>query len=500
MLAIVANLLESSRRPMPGHSVQHHLNQCLRSGIVTEDDLWLWLRAQAELRRLHRASFDAARRKAAELTEAGLWAASVGADDSSSGKESTCPRIVFGRGRESMEDQAVAWFNSGKSRSVQPGALWLRALRLTLEEIKALSGTFVASRGTLTYDLVSAFAMATSSPLLWFMPDGLSSELPSDEHVQWKTRHHFVTALSCHLGRNRCPKAVRWTCRDRMVAHLADVHIVLELRPSSRLARILVDQYRQSPRAIWVLKGIREDDSPRPGNRELVERLPVQPRFFHVGGPPSEGPRRAPPACLSGAAVCEEWTPSWKDYLYHYTRACNGPWPGEDHQRYCIGILKGDPFSSHSPLATLARILNERRIRASHLLVRGKQSVVSLTSRPPQELHLFRRWNRSQARWTLEPYGIALRKPILKRMGARPTIYGGESVYPRLGPKDRYRFQSRGGRASWMAEREWRLNGDLWLWELAPADYFVFVPNGDEALQLADLAELPVRCVTLDRA
>lgn len=497
MLVIFANLLESSSsRPMAGPVLQHHLDQCLRNGIVTEEELWRWLREQAAPRRLRRSFFDAARRKAAGFAVGGLWAASVAADD----KAVSCPRIVFGRGRKTMENQAVAWFNSGKSRIVQPDALWLRALRLTLEEMRTLSGTFVASTGTLTYDLVSAFAMAASSPLLQIMPDGLRSELPSDEHAQWKTQHPFITALSCHFGRNRCPKAVRWTCRDRLAAHLADVHIVLELRPSSRLAQILADQHRRDPRAIWVLEGTHEDGSPHPGNQELVEQLPVQPRFFHVGGGPSEEPRRKPAAGISALIVGEGWAPCWEEYLYHYTRACNGPWPGQDLHHYCISILKGDPLSSHSALATLARILNERRIRASHLLVRGQQSVVSLTSRPPRELHLFRRYNRSQARWTLDPYGIALRKTIVKRMGARPTIYGGEFVYRRLGPEDRYRFQSRGGRTSWMGEREWRLNGDLLLQDLAPGDYFVFVPTRDEAGQLADLAELPVPCVTLDRA
>lgn len=499
MLVILANLLEITSSSMTGSVFQHHLDQCLQNGIVTEGDLWLWLREQAEPRRIRRASFDAARRKAAGFGVGGLWLASVEADDSSSGEAASCPRTLFGRGRKTLENKAVAWFNSGKPRIVQPEALWLRGLRLTLGEMRTLSTTFVASTGTLSYELVSAFAASTSSPLLQILPDSLISSLDSEKYAHGTPRHSSVTALSCHFGRNRCPKAVRWTCRDRLVAHLADVHIVLDLRPSSRLAQILSDQHCRDPRAIWVLKGTHEDDSLHSGNQELIERLPVQPRFFHVGGSPSEVPRRTSPARLSGAAVCDEWTPCWKDYLYHYTRGCNGPWPGEDLHRYCIGILEGAPLSSHSALATLARILNERRIRASHLLVRRVQSVVSLTSRPPHELHLFRRWNRSKARWTLDPYGIALRKTILKSKGARPTIYGGESVYRRLRPEDRYRFQSRGRRTSWTGEREWRLGGDLRLEELDPGDYFVFVPNGDVAGRLADLAEIPGRCVTLDR-
>ena len=500
MLVIFASLLESSSRPMTGPVFQHHLDRCLRNGVVREDDLWLWVGDQAELPRLRRASFDAARRKAAGFPVDGLWVASVDVGDSSPGTALSCPRIVFGRGRKTMESPAVAWFNSGKSRIVQPNALWLRALRLTLEEMRTLRGTFLASTGTLTYDLVSAFATAASSPLLQIMPDSLNSRTDSEKHADGPARQPSVTALSCYFGRNRCPKAARWTCRDRMVAQLADVHIVLDLRPSSRLAQILADQHRRDGRAIWILKGAHEDDSPHAGNQELVERLLVKPHFFHARGSSSEGSSRRPPAGLWAAAVCTGWTPSWNQYLYHYTRAHAGPWPGEDLHHFCIGILRGDPLSSHSALAALARILSEGRIRASHLLVRGKQPVVSLTSRPPRELDLFRRWNRSQARWTLEPYGIAIRRSVIKGMGARPTIYGDESVHRTLRPGDRYKFQSRGMKTSWVGEREWRLKGDLWFRDLAPGDYFVFVPSGDEARKLAALAEHPGRCVTLDRA
>jgi len=364
--------------------------------------------------------------------------------------------------------------------------------------MRPVCGTFVASTGTLTYDLVSAFARAASSPLLHVMPDGLTCRPASGDHAPWQTRHPFVTAVSCLAGRRRCPKNVRWTCRDRMAAHLADIHIVLELRPSSRLARILVEQHRRSPRAVLILQGAHDGDSPRSGNGEFAERLPVKPLWFHLGKSLREeaGPRTK--AAVRTPAVRRDAAPCWAEYLYHYTRVCNGPWPGQNHQRYCISILRGDPLASHSALATLARILNERRIRAGHRRVRGKEPVVSLTSRPPADLHLFRRWNRSQARWTLEPYGIAIRRTILRAMGAKPTIYGDDCVYEKLGPTDRHRFQSRGKRNTWVIEREWRLKGDLYLERLSVEDYFVFVPNAAEAERLSLLARLPGPCVTLE--
>jgi hypothetical protein len=373
----------------------------------------------------------------------------------------------------------------------------MQALRTTLTEVASLSGTFASSEGTLTYNLVSAFAMAGSLPLLRCMPDSLNPQDVSDQPETRLTESPAMTALACQIGHPRCPQPTRWICRDRMLAHLADAHIALELRASSRLCQILTEQHRRSPRALWVFGGNSAEAPMPPGNRELLDHFPGHARVFrtveqgratlqHAGAAPSGLIQREPLGDVG------------KDYLYHYTRSCPGPWPGEELHDHLLRLLQGDPSSAHTAIDTLARILNEQRVRASHLLVRGKHPVVSLTSRPPHELDAFRRWNRSKARWTLEPCGIAVKKILLRRMGAKPTIYGDASVYGSVPPRERYRFQLSTRRSSWAAEREWRLNGDLWLKDIAPEDYFVFVPSRAHADRLATLITGRVRCAIGD--
>ena len=60
-------------------------------------------------------------------------------------------------------------------------------------------------------------------------------------------------------------------------------------------------------------------------------------------------------------------------------------------------------------------------------------------------------------------YGIAVRRGVLRSLGAKPAVYGDDRVYARLAEPERYRFQLSLSTpsASWRHEREWRLKGDL---------------------------------------
>ena len=97
-----------------------------------------------------------------------------------------------------------------------------------------------------------------------------------------------------------------------------------------------------------------------------------------------------------------------------------------------------------------------------------------------------RKWNRALVRWTVEACGVAVRRDILRSLGAKPAIYGSEPVYSRLAESERYRFQLScpPKSASWRHEREWRVLGDLALGKLKPDDGFVFVQTEEEKAKL----------------
>ena len=104
-----------------------------------------------------------------------------------------------------------------------------------------------------------------------------------------------------------------------------------------------------------------------------------------------------------------------------------------------------------------------------------------------------RKWNRALVRWTVEPYGIAVRRDILRSLGAKPAIYGTEQVYSRLVESERHRFQLSPS-ASWRHEREWRLLGDLALGTMQQDEGFVFVQTHEEKARLCThvSSELPI--------
>lgn len=207
--------------------------------------------------------------------------------------------------------------------------------------------------------------------------------------------------------------------------------------------------------------------------------------------------------CLKPAANI-----AWRDYLFHYTRACSGPWPGETYRQYLFdllelqGLLGERAPAGGTALGTLVRIAREGVLRASGRMVRSRTAVVCWSSLPPRELPKIRKWRRALVRWTVEPYGVAVRRDILRALGAKPAVYGGEHTYARLSDSEKYRFQlSRSTpTGSWRHEREWRVRGDLDLSTLKPGEGFLFVRTEEEKAKMCGRLNSDLPIVGLDSA
>jgi hypothetical protein len=486
------------------------------------------------------------------------------------GPEAVCPQVLFGRGDLPSGRPWVALFNSRKPRELSPDDRWLVALRQVLAELARLPVSIDGSCGTLTYDLVATFAQERRLPLVLVSCDPLSEGLGAagcaGKDADLPAGEDRAGRLSCAVQPFACPKATRSLCRDRLLAHLADLHVLLEIRHRGNLLQVLRDQQRYRPKRQWVLEAVKSFAACR-GNEALLREFPQWSRVISIGEDPiadskpghAQGP---PPGGIQGAV--QAWadlgkhlptvlntvdlrrgdTVTWrrgdresaaapclnpkstalpiplkggvkstgaallkgeaKDlardrYLYHYTRPCPGPWPGQSYHDYLDSLLEGEKSCGHNAPDTLERILREGRIRGGHRLVRGVDAVVSWTSRPPLDLTEMRRWNRGLMRWTFEPYGIAVNRRELRRLGAKPAVYGPAQLYQELPPEERYRFQLQGSTGmSWKLEREWRLLGDLTLH--ARMDVFVFVPTASDAEELERRGQtiFPVRVLGKD--
>ncbi len=400
-----------------------------------------------------------------------------------------CPRVVFGIGKERFNRPLAAFFNSRKPRLRVPGERWLDDLRELLPKVAA-SGIGVASSvGTLTYDLVTVYAMEHRLPLVLWLPAPLERLHGRQAQAPFQRPLEAWLQLTCWIGSAACSASTRSVCRDRMLAELSDVHCLLEIRSGGNLEAILKADGEGAFKQRWVLdaRSCRNvDDLPRCGVAK------TQGRSDDTVGSAACAPRHA---ARGRAIACHPGsTPElmaldaidWSRFLCHYTRACAGPWPGETYEEYLLALLDETPHGRHSALDTLVRILLEGRIRASTKLLRGDVPAVSFTSLSPYGLHRLRQWNRVLARWTVEPYGIAVDRGILKRAGARPVIYGAAKVYEQLTERDRFRFQKHEPPgALWKHEREWRLPRDLLLDEIPEHRRLALVPTEEEARSLA---------------
>ncbi len=496
------------------------LGEWIESGLRGTERLRLWLeeRLAGCARPLRRWAFEEAERLADHRVRHGLRAAVPASElqsEDSSPLGAACPRVLFGKGDFGRDWLWLAVFNSRKPKAAVWGERWLSVFLAMLDHSALRSGGervgYASSRGTLTYDLVTLYAEKQGLPLLEFLPRGFEAGgCPTSPYPSLSRSGAPHLLLGCTAGASSCPKNISLVCRDRLLAFLSDHHLVIEVRAGGNLTDVLTRRQRSSPRSQWVFLP-EKSDARTGGNLRLLAEFPEWskpvregnlaapegPASFSGGRGAAAGPARvsaagAPreigesPALNAPASLASAARPpgeiAWKEHLYHYTRSCPGPWPGESHEDYLASILRRDPLSGHGVLDTLARILLEARIRAGGKLIRGRLSVTSWTSRPPAQLESIRRWNRGLLRWTFEPYGLAVRRERLMRTGARPVVYGGDEVYARLKDSERFRFQRHkpvGG--DWKAEREWRTDHDFSLEGLGPEDGFIFVPEYADA-------------------
>ena len=161
------------------------------------------------------------------------------------------------------------------------------------------------------------------------------------------------------------------------------------------------------------------------GQRLSPPRRPQQPtnRTFHA--------RRQPPLAYDASST----------YLIHSTRSCVGPWPQQSQSEYLDDLIWDRPDADHSLLATLVRIVRQRRLIAGTATIRSGHPVVcfshvSLATRAGQ-----RTYRRHRVRWDYEPFGLAIDVRWGRERGIRPVQYGPESTWQRLACEERPFFQ-----------------------------------------------------------
>ncbi|MGC9316030.1 MAG: hypothetical protein ACP5G4_10465, partial [bacterium] len=176
----------------------------------------------------------------------------------------------------------------------------------------------------------------------------------------------------------------------------------------------------------------------------------------------------------------EEKFPAGKwDYLTHWTRSFTGPWPDETSADYYSAVANSGNGYSRSALASLNRIIAEKRIFAGDDHARRGERFVSFTELPPSEAVELMKWKPRQMRYSFEPYGIAIRKATAEVVGIRKVIYGDSKAYRSLPDYEKPYFQMT-GKSDWSREAEWRRLSDVPFEKIDRVDMLIIVARDSD--------------------
>lgn len=178
--------------------------------------------------------------------------------------------------------------------------------------------------------------------------------------------------------------------------------------------------------------------------------------------------------------------------LTHYTREPDGAWPGEPRAQYLSWLAHGPAEPRRNALASLRRILDQRRILAHSRLMPLNHPMVCFTARAPRQMADLFRWRRGLHRWTFRPYGLAVNMSVLERLGARPVQYLSREALAAASESERLFAQRHDPpRTDWSAEAEWRLPGDFEFSAIAGDELLAVVESSRDASEIENEYGIP---------
>jgi|GEM_PF-1309396 len=299
--------------------------------------------------------------------------------------------------------------------------------------------------------------------------------------------------------------------RDEIAVMLADRVDVAMVRRGGTIHRLLLKRLAHDDSAsVHVLVPVEPWGQPvSPGSSRVIQELidaGAVGYCCHWDGPADDDSRNRDPveasdmgsavirqaSCDVAAAQLLNHSDQW---LVHCTRARQAAWPGQSDDQFFDWLLLSAPQAADlSPLATLRRIVTQQQLVGSGRTTRSGRPVVCFSDKPILEIIGQRVFRSHLGRWDSEPFGIAIRKDVAKRMGGQPVIYfdpknrSAESSDLSIAANDdqSWRLQPAGATYDWTAEREWRLPCALDLRQLANDEGVVFVATDDQCGQFTD--------------
>ena len=324
----------------------------------------------------------------------------------------------------------VAILNSRQSKTPVGKDRWVRATLAAVEHVAQNGWAIVSSYGLSTWELVTWAAGQREVPLALVVPEDTTDDQRSDILRRFELRGELVEWIAVARDDGRSRAKNWWEGRDAAIVSSAELLLPIRIRKGGRLEGLLA-----------VRESASIDDR---------FRIPHVSSAHHI---------RFDITPDSVDAELRTWDNGW---LIHWTRACSGPWPGETEAEYYTALSKSGDEYCHTGVHALQRILQEKRLRASSWRIGSGVPVIAFTELSPIESIALMRWRPRWSRWSIEPYGIAIRRELAESLGLRPVRYIDNQEWESLTVEEKPFSHTRGKKADiWPAEREWRVAGDI---------------------------------------
>ena len=346
---------------------------------------------------------------------------------------------------------------------------WLDAVRRAAAFAVENNWTIISSAGSLGWDYISWYAGRLGANVWIVLPSMTASEFTKEcERLLIRLRlNQGRTSLLMPLIEGKLKKTDRLGIRDQLCLSFSSHRLPVYLR--------------------------------KKGNWEsLIERTEEVDRRFQVDSAGN---------CVESWRKEKSWmaltvNKQWEDYLIHWTRGIYGAWKGEIEADYFEALTSAHSGNPRDGFATLDHIAGTGILRGEGRMIRDGVPVISFSSLSPVEAMKKIEFRSTLGRWSFEPYGIALPRETLERLGTKRVIYGDKELFNRLSPEDRpfYQYQGSGkpvdkpscaedmktGAKNWREEDEWRIAGDIDLMSLKD-ELILITPTEEEAKRMREL-------------
>lgn len=356
-----------------------------------------------------------------------------------------------------LSGKKVAILNSHHNKTPVGNDAWVQATVRAIDDSIRQGWVVLASTDVNTYEFILWYAGSRGAKIVVVMP------IFADEDIKQKAAETIRQFGLCReqtgflffpvdLSRSHYKKLR--IVRDNLIMKKADIIIPISINPKGKLKELLRN---------YIFTDTRNDFTV--DFKEKGWSIPVLPALDSMIDIQSE--------------PCQ--------YLTHWTHTRTDGFPDETKAAYYEAVFRSGDDYARDAFQIMRHILSVKRIVGSTEGMRDNRFCVAFTQNDPKESMRIVRWQAGHSRYTFEPYGIAVRRDALEKLGSRAVIYGEENRYERLSATDKPFFQYRGQNGCFEPEKEWRLIGDFEM--LNPDEIIVYVRSVKEKMALH--AEFP---------